>query len=272
MRWVVLGCGYTGERLAARLTADGDDVTVTARRDDRVRELAAHGFGAVKVDVAQPDALAALCAGAVIVDSVPPGPTLHADAVAAAAVRGGARRIVVLSTTGVYPRGAPGAPIDVDEDSPTSDETVRGRARLAIERAYAAAALETVALRIPAIYGPGRGVEARLAAGTYQVIGDGSAVVSRIHVDDLVTAILAAGRVDPLARGTYVVGDDEPAASGAVADGIAARLGLPAPPRVPLTEVSKEAAELALSNRRAINTRMKRELGVVLRHPSWRSV
>lgn len=271
MRWLILGCGYTGERLAARLIDEGDEVTVTARRDDRARELAARGWRAEVVDVVAPDRIAALCSGAVVVDSVPPGASPHAEGVAAACARGGARRVVVLSTTGVYPRGADGAPIDVDEDSPTTEETPRGRARLAIERAYAASSVESVALRIPAIYGPGRGVEARLRAGTYQVIGDGAAVVSRIHVDDLVTAIVAAGRVAPLARGIYVVADDDPSASGQVADGIAARLGIPAPPRVPIDQVSREAAEMGLSNRRAINTRMKRELGVVLRHPSWRA-
>lgn len=272
---MILGCGYAGERLARRLVDEGEDVVATARTDERVATLRTLGLVAERLDVTAPDGLAALVRpGAVVVDSVPPGPAPHAHGVVAAAARGGARRIVILSTTGVYARGAPGRPLDVDEDTPAVGETTRGGARLAIERAYAEAGaahgVETVALRIPAIHGPGRGVGARLAAGTYRVIGDGTAIVSRIHVDDLVSAIVRAGRVEPLARGVYVVGDDEPAPTGEVADGLAARLGLPPPPRVPVGDVPPEAAEMALSNRRALNARMKRELGVTLRHPTWR--
>jgi nucleoside-diphosphate-sugar epimerase len=48
-------------------------------------------------------------------------------------------------------------------------------------------------LRAAGIYGPGRGLLERIRAGSYRIVGDGSAHVSRIHVIDLVDAIIRAG-------------------------------------------------------------------------------
>ena len=85
-------------------------------------------------------------------------------------------------------------------------------------------------LRAAGIYGPGRGLVERMRAGTYRIVGDGRAHVSRIHVDDLVEAIVRAG--ESSATGAFNVADDDPAPIGEVADAVAAHLGLPPPPRV----------------------------------------
>ncbi|HSS02458.1 MAG TPA: hypothetical protein VLM79_35605, partial [Kofleriaceae bacterium] len=107
-----------------------------------------------------------------------------------------------------------------------------------------------------------------IRAGVYRVIGDGTSHVSRIHVVDLVAAILAA------AASTFVgpvnAADDDPAAIGDVADQIAARLGLAPPPRVPVEAVSPEVAGMLTADRRITNRRLREDLGVALRYPSWR--
>ena len=100
------------------------------------------------------------------------------------------------------------------------------------------------------------------------MIGDGTSHVSRIHVVDLVAAILAAGR--SAVTGAVNAADDDPAPIGEVADAVAARLGLPPPPRVPVAAVSPEVAGMLTADRRIANRRMRDELGVVLRYPSWR--
>jgi nucleoside-diphosphate-sugar epimerase len=240
--WVVVGCGYVGERLGP--------ARATTRRPERAAELRARGIDAVVVDPGDPAGMARALDGAtVVVNSVPVG--------AGAAVRAAApsARVIYLSSTGVYERSADGA--WVDEQAPVR----AGAPRLADEAAA------DVVLRIAAIYGPGRGVHERMRAGTYRVIGDGALWTSRVHVDDLVAVIRAAAA---RGSGVYNVADDEPTSARAHADAVAAALGLPAPPSVPLSSVAPEVAEMFLGNRRIANDRMKRELGVTLRFPSWR--
>jgi len=126
-----------------------------------------------------------------------------------------------------------------------------------------------IALRAAAIHGPGRKLVDRIRNGTYRVLGDGTGHVSRVHVVDLVSAILAAGASD--ARGFVNVADDDPSPMGEVADTLAGRLGLPPPPRVPASAVPSEVAGMLTADRKISNRRLKEALGVTLRYPSWRS-
>lgn len=271
MSWAIVGCGYVGERLLAALAARGDEVIATTRNPERAVAL---GSAARVVDPRDAAALECVLApGSVVVDSVPTDPERgpHMDALLAACARAQVQRIVYLSSTSVY--GAQPASW-IDEDSPVAPPTFRGRARAdEEERLFAGAAwagVEAVALRIAAIYGPGRGVQERLLKGNYRVVEDGGGFISRIHVDDLVQVILAAGTVRPLPRAVYVVADDEPTTVRAHADGVAALLGLPPPQSVPPSSASMITVEMQTGGRRVRNERMVRELGVSLRYPSWR--
>ena len=273
--WVILGCGYTGVRVAHRLLDRGSRVEVTTRRAERAAELRASLGPRATVALLDPaGGLSGLdLANATVLDSVPPGDgagTLEAT-IARACATGGARRLVYLSSTGVYGRGDGGW---VTEDSPEAPLGERGVRRLAAERQVReqalAAGLSVVALRIAGIYGPGRGVHARLARGDYRIYGAGDALVSRIHVDDLATAILLAGDADELVRDRYNIADDQPTSSREHADGVAALLGVEPPPSVPVSEASPAAMAMLGANRQISNRRAVAELGLVLRYPSWR--
>jgi nucleoside-diphosphate-sugar epimerase len=127
-----------------------------------------------------------------------------------------------------------------------------------------------VRLRVAGIYGPGRSVIARLQAGTYRIVGDGTTQLSRVHVDDVVTCILAAG--DAATPGPiYNVADDDPSPAREVALDAAVLLGVPPPPTVPLSAVDAETAGMLTADRRIDSSRIKRELGVHLRYPTWRA-
>jgi nucleoside-diphosphate-sugar epimerase len=199
-----------------------------------------------------------------VVCTSPPGddPGAEIEALVSACRR--ARRLVYLSSSAVYP---PAGGAWVDESWPVAPQTRAGRARAAAEAALGTAG---IALRVVGIHGPGRGLVERIRAGTYRIVGDGSAHVSRIHVIDLVEAIVRAGTTS--VAGPINVADDDPAPIGEVADAVAAHLGLPPPPRVPAESVDPELAGMLTADRRIANRRMKEELGVVLRYPSWRSV
>jgi nucleoside-diphosphate-sugar epimerase len=267
MGWTILGCGYTGERLAAALLARGERVIATSRSPERAAELSRLGVDGRVVDPRDAVALAAVLEpGDLVVDSVPVDPRgPHTPALVEAAARVRPARMVYLSSTGVY--GVPGW---IDEDTPARPTRDDGRARLAEEGPLRASGLSVVVLRIAAIYGPGRGLAERLRAGTYRVIGDGATYVSRIHVDDLVAVILAAATHPAPPRDVYVVADDAPATVREHADGVAAALGLPPPPSIAAESAPPIAVEMQTADRRIRNARMKAELGVVLRYPSWR--
>jgi len=237
--------------------------TTTAAAQESAEQLGARG---VRVDLAQPGTLVGMVPpDAIVVCLAPPGADPAAEI--RGLVQGArlARRIVYVSSTGVY---AAGGGAWVDEQWPLVPITPSGKARVEAEAALAASAVSHVALRVAGIYGPGRGLVDRLRAGTYRIVGDGRSHVSRIHVDDLVEAIVRAGR--STATGAINIADDDPAPIGELADAVAARLGVPAPPRVPVESVSPEVAGMLTADRRIANQRMKDELGVVLRYPTGR--
>lgn len=271
--WLVVGAGYTGSALVKRLVAAGHDVTATRRTAGEIA-IGDARHPVIALDLAQPppdeypDAIVVCCA--------PPGADPGREMYNLVAL--GGRRIVYVSSTGVY---APGGGASVDESWPLAPLTATGRARLAAEQALATAVATVPAmahftapidgvamLRAAGIYGPGRGLVERMRAGTYRIVGDGRAHVSRIHVADLVETIVRAG--ESRATGAFNVADDDPAPIGEVADAVAAMLGRPPPPRVPADKVDPEVAGMLTADRRIANARIKRELGVVLRYASWR--
>lgn len=258
MHWVVVGCGYTGTRLARTLVERGDRVTITRRDPDELARLAAElGVTPLRLELGEP---AALPTDAIVVCLAPPGITPASEIRTLLPTK----RLVYISSTGVY---APANGDLVDEAWTIEPATPSGRARAAAER-VAQTHESSVVLRAAGIYGPGTGIIDRIRGGNYRIVGDGTAHISRIHVDDLVAAIIAAG--ESSAIGPINIADDDPAPIGRVADAIAAHLGLPPPPRVPESSVPAEIAGMLTANRRISNTRMKRDLGVVLRYPSWR--
>ena len=265
-RWLILGCGYTGTVLARALVAQpGAEVTITRRDREAARILAAAlGVQGERADLAEPASLD-VPPGAIVVCTAPPGHDPAGEVRNLLAAARGAAKLVYVSSTGVY---APGRGAEVDEAWPIVPVTASGRARAAAEAELVDAAMPWVSLRAAGIYGPGRGLVERVRAGTYRVVGDGTSHVGRIHVVDLVAAILAAAR-SPV-TGAVNACDDDPAPIGLVADAVAARLGLPPPPRTAVEAVSPEVAGMLTADRRLVNRRLRDELGVVLRYPSWR--
>ena len=263
--WVIVGCGYTGAYLARALA---DAQLVITRRDRAAAEELAQQLGAraARVDLADPSTLDGVVPdGAIVACLAPPGPDPARETANLVHAARAAEKLVYVSSTGVY---APGGGEWVDESWPLAPATASGRARLAAETALATATIPTVILRAAGIHGPGRKLADRIREGTYRVIGDGTSHVSRIHVVDLVAAIVAAG-TRPV-TGAINIADDDPSPIGEVADAFAARLGVASPPRVPPDQVSPEVAGMLTANRRIANERMKRELGIELRYRSWR--
>jgi nucleoside-diphosphate-sugar epimerase len=221
----------------------------------------------VAAQLGDPASLAGLALpGSIVCCLAPPGPDPAGEIRNLLEASRRAARLVYVSSTSVY---APGGGAWVDESWPIAPVTEAGRARALAEAALALSPVPWIALRVAGIHGPGRKLVDRIRSGTHRVIGDGTTHVSRIHVVDLVSAIVAAGESN--VRGFVNVADDDPAPMGEIADTLAGLLGMPPPPRVPVASVSSELAGMMTANRRIANRRLKQELGVELRYPSWRS-
>jgi nucleoside-diphosphate-sugar epimerase len=228
------------------------------------------------LDAAQPRQFPTVLAGVhggTVLYSIPPITALppgHAIRAALQAAYGaGAACFVYLSSAGLYGDN-PDDDTWIDEDTPLATDDPPMRDVITDEHEIETCKFErlrTVILRLAPVYGPGRGVRARISKGTYKMLDDGQHATSRIHVDDLVRVILAAEEHAP-SRARYLVADDEPTTQAAYARWLAERLGVAMPPSRPQFEAG--SAKVAHRNRRIRNARMKAELGIELRYPSFR--
>ena len=105
-----------------------------------------------------------------------------------------------------------------------------------------------------------------MADGKWQIPGDGSGYVSRIHVEDL-AAICAAALVRPDVVGAYPVADEEPATSLEITRFCSELLGSPMPGFVAIDDVHHTRR----SDRRVNGQTICRKLGIELRYKSYRS-
>lgn len=258
MHLLVFGPGYTAARFSAAFAALHPSAIIT-----HVRSTASSA--ALALDSA---ALPAAIADAThILSSVPPlgaegdDPVLAAHRAALAAAP--ARWMGYLSSTGVYgdTNGA-----WVDEATPLAG---RRAGRLAADEAWSGLHGAVRIFRLPGIYGPGRSAIDRLRAGPVARIDKPGHVFSRIHVDDIVGALMAS-----LTRGSpgiYNIADDQPAPAEAVTAHAARLLGLPVPPLEPLESATLSPMGRAFYGecRRVANGKMTRELRVKLRYPNY---
>lgn len=254
---VILGCGFTGVAAAVSAFATGRPVTGTVRKEGTaLRSLRTMGLDLLVAPQLTADLIAPRVEGADVLVTFPPdGRTDEA----LAAVMGRARAVVYVSSTGVY-----GERVGrIDEDTPTDAREPKAAARLHAETVWRDAG--ATVLRAAGIYGPGRGLHRRLIEGSYRVPGDGSRVVSRVHVDDL--AAMALGCLARGLRGEcFAAADDAPVPQAEVVRWLCAGLGLPWPPTVAVTD----APETLRHDRSVVNARVKAATGLTLRFPTWR--
>jgi nucleoside-diphosphate-sugar epimerase len=272
---IILGCGYVGSRVARAALAEGRTVRVCARSTGKLAPLGELGAQVKHADAAVPKSFVAAMAGlqgATVLYSVPAGgmlPPGHAmRAALQAAYGGGCDCFIYLSSSGLYGED-PDDDNWIDEATPIVEEAAM-KAVLSDEAAALACSfdrLRPVILRLAPVYGPGRGVRERLKKGTYKLLDDGQHAISRIHVDDVVRVIFAAEERAP-DKALYLVADDEPTTQRDYAKWLSERMGLPMPPA--RSRFEPGAAKVAHRNRRIRNTKMKAELALTLKYPTFR--
>lgn len=242
---LIFGMGFTASRLADRLRSEGWRVTGTRRMS---------GGDAIAFDD-RAAVLTMLEQASYILSSVPPAseggdPVL--DAYGADILASPAKWIGYLSSTGVY-GDTGGAWVDESAAIGIGRRTARAEADLAWQE------LGSV-FRLPGIYGPGRSALERVREGKAHRIDLPDQVFSRVHVDDIVSGVIASFSGP---RGIYNLADDLPCSQNLVIEHASALLGLEPPPLQTLDEagLSPMARAFYAENRRVSNQKAKRLLG-----------
>jgi len=263
-----LGHGYSASALARRLLPQGWRIIGTTRSPDRAPSLRAQG---VEPLLWPADLAAVLPKVTHLLASAAPDaqgdPFLAAQgpAIAAAPLHWAG----YLSTTGVYGDHQGGW---VDEDTPLTPGTDRGRHRVLAEDQWRATGLPLHIFRLAGIYGPGRGPFEKVRDGTARRILKPGQVFSRIHVEDI-AQVLEASIKAPAPGTAYNVCDDDPAPPEDVLSHAALLLGLPEPPAIPYdqADMTPMARSFYAESKRVRNDRIRHDLGVRLIHPDYRS-
>jgi nucleoside-diphosphate-sugar epimerase len=272
MRVLVAGAGWLGGAVARALAARGDRVTAVRRTAARLRDLEAPRIEGLAIDLGDPGAAGRLPGSieAVVAcqsaegDGAGPYRRAYVDVnrVLLDRFRGrGLRSFVYTGSTGVFGQRDGG---EVDESTPPSPSGPAAEVLVEAERALleaAGAGTPAVVLRLSGIYGPGRPwpVE-RVRAGALALGPGDGAWMNLCHLDDAVTAVLAA-----LDRGrpglVYHASDAHPPRRRELVGWVAARLGIPVP---------SGAHPYQGPDRRIRAERSRAELGIGLAYPSFR--
>jgi nucleoside-diphosphate-sugar epimerase len=277
-RLFIFGLGYCGLEIAKLAMARGWRVAGTVTRAEKAAELRAAGLDAHQFDGTMPLPAPVLALESHVLCTIAPGAAGDPALRTCRELLRQARWLGYLSTTGVYGDRAGGWVDETTEPRPMQPRSIQ---RLATERAWQELGRQSGAavdiFRLPGIYGPGRSAIDQVRAGTARRIDKPGQVFSRIHVEDIAAAVLAAiGRSPERAPpgAIYNVADDLPAPSSELIEYACGLLGLPVPPALPWQLSAPAMSAMARSfyseNRRVRNERIKRELGIVLRYPTYR--
>lgn len=273
MRLVALGFGFSA-RAFMRL-ARPRSVVGTTRSEEKADDLTRYGVRSILADGRQSRSLSEAIrhANHILVSAAP---TAQGDPFLWEFERDlhhapDLQWIGYLSTVGVY-GDHHGAVVDERTGCwPTAD---RGVWRLEAEAAWTALGrrlgVPVGVFRLAGIYGPGRNALLALQEGRAKRIVKPGQVFNRIHVEDI-AATLAASVKRPATR-VYNVADDEPAPPQDVVTFAASLMGVEPPPEVAFEEadLSPMARSFYGETKRISNERVKAELGVVLRYPTYR--
>lgn len=278
---MIVGCGYVGLPLGAKLARQGHTVFGLRRSAGGEAELQAAGIFPLVGDVTQPESLQSLPSpfdwvvntvssskgGAEVYRSVYFEGTRNLIAwLASTAVR----KFVYTSSTSVYGQ-TDGS--EVTEESRAEPGTETGHWLVETETLLRSAAQElkfpAVVLRVAGIYGPERGhLFQQFLRDEARIGGDGGRCINMVHRDDVVGAIVAALERGEAGR-TYNVVDNEAVTQLEFFRWLAGQLGKPVPPFASATE--NAARKRGLTHKRVSNRRLREELGYRLAHPDFRA-
>jgi nucleoside-diphosphate-sugar epimerase len=280
MRVLIVGCGYVGLPLGTELVKLGHEVFGLRRSSGGEAEMTAAGIQPLVADITRPEDLASLPGPfdwvVNTVSSTKGGEEEYRQVYVQGTrnliewlARTPLKKFVFTSSTSVY--GQTDGSV-VKESSPAEPASATSRLLVEAEKrlldAAQAKTFPAVILRVAGIYGPGRGhLFLQYLRDEARIAGKGERILNMIHRDDLVGIILAAlknGRAGEIYNAT----DDEPVAQIHFFRWLSETLGKWMPPFA--TEEENVQRKRGLTNKKVSNRRLKMELGVALKYPTFR--
>lgn len=290
---LIFGCGYLGHRVAERLLRDESAVESTAqgaensaqgtaptvyavtRATDRAEQFQQQGLSPIVADTTDRTTLDRLPAAETVLVAVGfdrhSGKSIHQTYVDGLgnildSISPDTQRVIYISSTGVY---GDGNGTEIDEDSPCYPVRDGGQACLDAEKLLEAhpRGENAVVLRLAGIYGPDRIPRSVQLVNQEPLPVDPDTYLNLIHVDDAVSAVLAAARLpgaNSLRR--YCISDGHPIRRGDYFSELARQLGTPPPEYAAPGETKKQRGA---GNKRISNARMRAELDFTLSYPTW---
>lgn len=274
----MFGAGYVGAAVALAARERGCDVTALTRNPAKAAALEAAGVRTVVADLAASDWHGQLSPESEwvlnCVSSGGGGPEGYRRSyvdgqrslLAWAQATTSPGRLVYTGSTSVYPQDGG---VRVDEEAPTDGATGTASVLLEAEDLVRAWRGRWFILRLAGIYGPNRHhLLDQLRAGSGVLAGRGDHHLNLIHRDDIVSAILATfAAPTSVPSGVFNVADDGAAPKAALAEWVAARLGLPPPAFSGEPAMGRRAIT---PDRIIANDRIKRVLGWRPQYPTFR--
>jgi nucleoside-diphosphate-sugar epimerase len=280
MQVLIIGCGYVGLTLGAKLASEGHTVTGVRRSPDSETELRKAGIKPLLLDFTREDVFAkSPNVYDWVVNCVSSSKGTVED-YRTTYLQGMKRLIQMLSqhpptsfvytsSTSVYGQ------IDgsiVSENSAAESEAETAQILLQTEKVLLEAVqfykLPGVILRLAGIYGPNRGYWFRqFMSGHAAIEGDGQRFLNMIHRDDAAGSVITALQNGKPGE-VYNVADDHPVTQLEFFRWLSQRLGRNLPPVV--SETKDLPRKRAWTNKRVSNSKLKNELGYVFKYPTFR--
>ncbi len=277
MRILIIGCGYSGLALGARLVQSGHEVFGMRRDSTAAGDLEAQGIRFLQGDVTEPESLKRTAPHWDVVINLVSSTRGGVDEYKAVYLEGTRTILSWLrerppakylhtSSTSVYGQNDGSV---VTESS--NAEPVSATSRILIETetevraAFRHSGFPAIILRVAGIYGPQRGHLFKQYLKDEAVLrDDGEAFINNIHVQDLARAIINLIE-QGIAGETYNLVDDEPVTQLDFFRWLSGNLGKPMPPSAPGDPLRKRG----LTNKRVSNAKL-RATDFTLLYPTFR--
>ena len=270
------GLGFSSQALAKRLLPQGWDVSGTVRgeqEDSRAKNISVCSFDGSRPTTEISEAISHATHLLITIPPQPSGDVVLENFAEEISRARQLQWIGYISSTGVY---GDNQGEWVNESSPLRASTDRNRQRIEVESNWLKIGsdhgLPVMIFRCVGIYGPGRNLLVSLREGRARRIDKPGLVFSRIHSEDLAQTLEASIK-KPQPGEVYNVSDDFPSSPAEAVEYACSLLDVEPPPLEPYdkADLSPTARGFYTNNKRVSNKKIKKELGVNLLYPDYRS-